>query len=311
VGDGLGEEDDEPDNDDEADEPDANRPEPASSRRPLPAWLLEPFKAKLEESKRRDEHGLPPLYANHGTFWFPQKSTFFILRQHHFSPPELYNPRFFLWDPDVLCNRIPCPNCRQPLHRHGEIPRPRRCVDVNSTFWIIGYRYRCSSCTHPKSKKKTVTFRSWDPRILEVLPPALAAEFPAKLSHRSGMSNTLFEWMRSCFQSGMGSQQFSDAVRVQHLLAHDHLHLQYLQHLALRRSSLDKWTGERYEAFLPFDDSSPRGRHGFTPSSQWCHDMYDGYIEMHGHDFHQHTAMLSCEVCALDHSHKVCFIILW
>lgn len=304
-GGGLGHEDDDPDNNDEAnDDESIGVGSSSQKRRPLPAWLVEPFRARLDESKYRDENGLPLLYSKHGTFWFPKKSTFFILTQRRFAPPDLYNPQFFLWDPEPLCNRIPCPNCQRPLQRHGELSRPRRCVDLDSTFWIIGYRYRCHSCVHPKSGKKTVTFRSWDPRILAVLPPALAAEFPARLTHRSGISNTLFLWIRSCFQNGLGSKQVSDAIRVQHLLAHDQLHLQYLQHLALRK--LDAWTGEKYEAFLPFDDFSPRGRHGFIPSSQYVRDMYDSDIENHRNDFNQHTAMLTAEICAIDHSHKVC-----
>ena len=190
VGDGLGDEDDEPNDEDEAeDEPDCNndRPELGQSsprkQRPLPEWLMEKFKALLNECKCRDENGLPPLYSKQGTFWFPRKSTFFILRRRHFSPPDLFNPPFFLWDPEPLCDSIPCPNCMKPLQRHGEISHPRRCVSTDSTFFIIGYRYWCSRCIHPKSGKKTVTFRSWDPCILSILPPALAAEFPAQMSH--------------------------------------------------------------------------------------------------------------------------------
>ncbi|KAF8799068.1 ribonuclease H-like protein [Phlegmacium glaucopus] len=33
--------------------------------------------------------------------------------------------------------------------------------------------------------------------------------------------------------------------------------------------------------------------------------MYNNYIEKHQHDFNQHTAMLTAEICAIDHSHKV------
>lgn len=40
-----------------------------------------------------------------------------------------------------------------------------------------------------------MTWRSWDPRILALLPPALAAEFPAILTHRSGIAKTVFDWM--------------------------------------------------------------------------------------------------------------------
>lgn len=314
-GNGIGEEDDEGDgevdNDDEDDLAEANATQLDSGgkarhpRRPLPAWLLGPFEEKVIESQseNRDERGLPPLYSRQRTFWFPQPSTFFLLQRPNLTPQHLFNPRFLLWDPMALCDGIPCPNCQRKLQRHSHVSRPRRCVDANSTFWIIGYCYRCRSCTHPKTRKNTLTFRSWDSRILAMLPSALANEFPAHLSHRSGISHTLFNWVRSCFQNGMGAKQVSDALRVQHLLRYDELHLQYLDFLAVRR--LDGWLGRKYGAFLPFDNTSPKGPHGFVPNSVWLRDMYDNYIETHRHDFNQHTAMLSAEICAIDHSHKV------
>lgn len=307
VGDGIGIEDDDMTEDDE---PENELDTGAYSQRPLPPWLLSPFLEKIEESKRRNDDDLPPLYAASGTFWFPQKSIPFILQQMHILPSDLYNPSFFLWDPKAICKVIPCPNCKSPLQCHGNISRPRRVIDIDSTFWIIGYRYRCYKCIHPKSKKRTVTFQSWDERILCMLPPMLSLEFPAHFSHRSGVSNAVFSWMRSCMQSGMGSKQFSDALRVQHLLAYDQLQTQYLEHILLRRNSLDAWTGVSYKSFLPFDDTSPSGRHGYIPNAQWFAHMYDSYIEKHRDYFNQHTAMLSCEIGAIDHSHKVCLAYL-
>ena len=102
----------------------------------------------------------------------------------------------------------------------------------------------------------------------------------------------------------MGAKQFSDALRVQHLQAYNESNLQYLNHLAHRRGLLD-WRGEKYEAFLPYDDHSSKGPHGFVPSSQWLRDMYDHFIEEHQDCLNQHTGMLSAEICAIDHSHKV------
>jgi len=53
--------------------------------------------------------------------------------------------------------------------------------------------------SHPGSSTstKSVTFQSWDPRILNILPNSLAAEFPARLTHHSAISNDLFKWMRA------------------------------------------------------------------------------------------------------------------
>ncbi|EDR06014.1 uncharacterized protein LACBIDRAFT_302278 [Laccaria bicolor S238N-H82] len=311
-GDGLGDEDefsiegDEADDERDPGEEDAGMQDMTGlhPRRPMPLWLRDAFKLKVTKSAQRNKKGLPPLYANHQTFWFPQPSTFFILQWKVVSPQNLYNPKFTLWDPESLCpNGIPCPNCCTWLCRLCHISHPRRCVSINETFIIIGYRYRCPKCLHPVSGKNTVTFRNWDTRILAVLPSELATKFPARLSHRSGISTTLAGWMWSCFQNGMGAKQFSDALCVQHLLKYDELHLQYLDLLA--RCTLDGWSGQKYEAFPLFENRGPQGLHGFVPGAIWIQDMYDCYIEEHKSKFNQHTAMLSAEICALDHSHKI------
>jgi len=155
--------------DEEGDEADDER-DPAAEdagsnmprqRRPLPVWLAEAFKSRLADANQRGANGLPKLYAVNQTFWFPQPSTYFLLRQPQLSPPLLYNPRFFLWDPAVLClNGIPCPQCQHRLYHHGHISKPGRCVDFEATFWMIGYRYHCHDCTNPRTGKRTITFRS-------------------------------------------------------------------------------------------------------------------------------------------------------
>ncbi|KAH9475789.1 Werner syndrome ATP-dependent helicase-like protein [Psilocybe cubensis] len=274
-------------------------------RHARPVWLLEAFEAKVLESapEKRDKHGLPPLYSKNCSFWFPRPAIYFILQRNKPSPHELWDIRFYLWDPQALFKRIPCPICKSTLQRHANISYPRRCIDIDSEFYLIGYRYRCSVCTHPKSGKHTVTFNSWDSRILSALPQDLAAEFPAILSHRSAISKRLFQYVRSSFQNGLGAKQISDTIRVHHLLKYDELHLQYLNQLAGRK--LDKWREEKYMSFPRFDDISPHGRHGFTPSAQWIRNMYDRFIMEHIHDFNQHMSMLSAEICALDHSHKI------
>jgi hypothetical protein len=232
MGDGLGEEDQGGEDEQEDGEEIAGS---AARRHPLPEWLQKAFDIKVIESACaiRGPDGLPPLYRDHKTFWFPQQSTYFLLRSQSISPQDLYNPRFFLWDPAALClNGIPCPNCHVSLKPHGHIPQPRRCVDISGTFWMIGYRYHCPACVHPKSGKNTITFRSWNPRILAMLPRSLSIEFPVRLSHRSALSLSTLNLMRVCLQNGMGAKQFSDALRVLHIERYDILNLQYLHWLA-------------------------------------------------------------------------------
>ncbi|KAJ7586237.1 hypothetical protein C8J56DRAFT_1052609 [Mycena floridula] len=314
LGEGLCDEsaaiDDDPDQGDDDPDPEISdagdgprRQKPAPKRHPDPPWLKASFQEKVNECKNR-VNGVPPLYHRHQTFWWPQPSRYFLLQSNNISPEQLYDRKMFLWDPLALFS-IPCPKCSKQLTRHRVIPFPRRCVDIAGTFWMIGYRYRCGTCVNPKSNLRTITFQSWDSRILKILPRTLALEFPAILTRRSAISISTFNFMRSCFQNGMGSKQFSDALRAHHLQSYDTLQLQYLYEVA-RRSEISQWRGEKkFSAVQPFSDSTPEGFHGFVPSGKWLRDVYDKFIEEHSHFFHQHTAQLTGEIIAIDHSHKI------
>ncbi|KXN83660.1 hypothetical protein AN958_01227 [Leucoagaricus sp. SymC.cos] len=221
--DGLGDDDDGDDDDDEesGDWGGDSNVRPKRKRHALVEWLRLAFEQRRVEARQRGPDGLPVLYRDNKTFWFPRPSAFFLLKYPNLTPQLLFNPRFFLWDPLPLCpDGIPCPNCKHPLSRHCEIDRLRRCIDQHDYFWIIGYRYICHNCV-TTSGKSGVTFRSWDKRILDVLPRALAVEFPAMMSHRSAISTASFSTMRMCIQNGMGSKQFSDTLRAQHLEHYD------------------------------------------------------------------------------------------
>lgn len=111
-------------------------------------------------------------------------------------------------------------------------------------------------------------------------------------------------FMRACFQNGMGSKQFADDVRVLFLQRHEELHLQYL-HNILSKRGMSEFLGEQFKPFKDFNNRSDDGFHGYVPSSQLLRDIYDTYIEEHRHHVDQHMSMLSADICAIDHSHKV------
>ncbi|KAJ3836717.1 hypothetical protein F5878DRAFT_508001, partial [Lentinula raphanica] len=275
----------------------------------LPVWLQSEFERCVQNSgpDNRKQDNRPPLYRDSESFYFPRPARFFVLTRNQRvpTPVHLYDYSFFLWDPECLLPAgIPCPNCHTKLHRHGNCKRPRRYVDFEKTVWIIGYRYKCPTCLNPKSKKHTVTFQSWNPRILVMLPKWLSGEFPAHLSHRSGLSRGVFMFMRTCFQHGFGAKQFANALRVQQLQRYDELQLQYLYYMWESRS-ITSLLGHTIELFPPFQDRSPKGFAGFVPSAQWLQDTYDDFIATHVQDMNQHTAMLTADIIAIDHSFKV------
>ena len=111
--------------------------------------------------------------------------------------------------------------------------------------------------------------------------------------------------MRSAFNYGMGSKQFADALRMQHILQYDMTELQYLNHIA--SFALDGWVGRKFAAFPCFNDLGPLGPHLYTPHATLCRNFYDNFIDEHRAEINQYTAMLTANVCAIDHSHKVNF----
>ena len=268
-------------------------------RRSLPTYVTKAFTAYKSAYLDRDPNNLPKLYNSHHSFWVPQPSPLLQCRNSlsRIEPAMFYNPRFFIWDFLPLIDRIACPkgHCNGSLVRRGNRERPRRVVDFNSCYWLMGSRYQCNSCD--------TSFNSWDSQLLSQLEgshPDIAAEFPAILTHWSGIDKKLFMFMSTCFSSGVGAKQFSDALRVQHKEMFDHQHMQYLQ-LVARGSALRLAGGVTFKAFGSFEGEFG----GFVPSGQWLRDMWDDMMERRMPDIQQYMSMLPVRVFGMDHSHKV------
>ncbi|TEB37872.1 hypothetical protein FA13DRAFT_1620965, partial [Coprinellus micaceus] len=306
---------------DDGDEPNPAEREPADAdsitrvphalrglkRQPIALWLAKRFAELLVQAKDRI-NGVPRLYYELGTIWFPRKDSLFLLMPNWPPTPDLLygNVQFLLWDPlgMPMVVAIPCPVCKTHLKRHGYISRPRQVVDFNESFYMIGVRYLCPTCRNPKSGRCTVTYSSWDKRILKILGPEVSNIFPAWLSWRCAISKRLFGWLRTCMQSGMGLKQFSDGLRVQHLLAYHELEHQYLHYLR-RVRPMAKALGRVFQKFPAYDDASPNGPHGYVPSASFFRNIYDQFMEDHRPAIHQQVSVLSFGAGSLDHSHKL------
>ena len=93
------------------------------------------------------------------------------------------------------------PYCHVKLKPHGDVCC---CSDINDPFWMTGYCYHCPECVDPKSDQTLTTYRSWNSKILALLPHSLSAEFPARLTQLSALSIT--DLMCLCLQNGMGAK---------------------------------------------------------------------------------------------------------
>ena len=132
-------------------------------------------------------------------------------------------PRIFVWLVHLLVDILHCPSetCHlKKLQSHGWATAPcaRRILDLHSDFYLMSYRYKCTHCKR--------TFFGHDQAIRDSLPTALAEEFPAVLSHRSGISRSTLELMQSCSTSAIGP--FTRILKEHHALRSARLKLQFL-----------------------------------------------------------------------------------
>ncbi|KAK0462160.1 hypothetical protein IW261DRAFT_1428185 [Armillaria novae-zelandiae] len=83
----------------------------------------------------------------------------------------------------------------------------------------------------------------------------LAGQFPAHLTHHSGMSDSVLILMQCCFQNGMGAKQFSDSLQVMHHRRYEMLEVKYLQIVESRAKALTS-LHQTYQPFPSFDDKT-------------------------------------------------------
>jgi hypothetical protein len=267
-------------------------------RSTMPTWLASEYqnlRERLFHEIRSNSSHLPTCY-DHRTFFDGIDNAFLVARSTFQLTPGLFHqPRFFVWLPHLLFDRIPCPSClkagrqvtrgsRVYLQKHGFANQPRRVVDIDHNIFIVGYRYVCG---HKDSRKN---FQSWSPSIIRLLPAPIADQFELRLTHRSGLSNRLAMLLRESFRSGVGPDQFTTMIESFHYRHFDHLHCQFLEMVSERssRGSLSScWT-----ATSPFGEFGARdGYAGYVPRAPYFARFYDMLVEESAPAARQHHCL--------------------
>jgi hypothetical protein len=284
----------------------------------MPSWLfdyiVEELGPRLQEKKGRSL--APPVEYTTGDFWTRPPDPVFSLAHHCFDKKKLFFPLIFLWLPHFLVSELLCPNCNNELEKNG-IAAPRRIVDIDSTFWMLTWRYRCKQCSKG--------FQGWSNLLLETLPHYVQQSFPAVLSYRNGISNRLAKVLRACYQHKMGATGVEALLYELHTSRFDMLCTQYLEaalekellrradlgsdeNLATRNSQTTLDTAFVYrppqlESLGSFWDAE--GYSGFVPSRKYLTTMYNKLVDVATPSADQHTSLLPIDQICIDDSHKV------
>lgn len=168
-----------------------------------------------------------------------------------------------------------------------------------SSFYLMTMRYNCKGpITH--------TFNGYDDGLLKQLNPNLKAQFPAVLTHRSGLSNNLVKLMRPAFQHGIGSHRFAKMLRIIHIERYDELQLQY--YLALDDYchsivSFFQSSEKKCSEFPAYNDK--KTYNGFSPSANYISYVYSSIIAKIRPFMDQLISMLDGIILKGDHSFKI------
>ncbi|KAK7016160.1 hypothetical protein R3P38DRAFT_2786521 [Favolaschia claudopus] len=281
----------------------------------MPSWLYDYFRDTIQPiiTRRDGRRRRPPasftstMSHSPASLWIHPIDPVFPLSHRRFRPTVLYRPRVFLWLPHFFVAKLCCPACGKQLEKNGARP-PRRIADLNDTFYIVSWAYYCR-------KGCKLYFHGWSRRLLNSLPPFLRLAFPAILSRKSGLSQTVVSILRIGNQHKMGPSGVRALLCENHTLRFSTIQAQYLEaafQLVRRhadeqspgnQASITDYFTEKIPGFGDFGDST--GFSGFVPSERYLATMLNRAIEADEADADQHTSCLEPDQLAVDDSHKI------
>ncbi|KAJ7247258.1 hypothetical protein C8J57DRAFT_1523038 [Mycena rebaudengoi] len=266
-------------------------------------------------------HGMPDCYRQ-GSFWHRPPDKWFALQKFKGSgdpiaPDPLYHRPVFVWLPMLLLPKdftLKCLFCMkgvmtangvfntlQTAHKSDAVtiyegwnsnPVARQVTDLVSCYHVLTQRVACRHGCHKSCSL-------YDEKILEQLPSHLRSEFPAFLTHRSGIDKTLMTLVRSTIAAGLTPNAWERVLRELHVRNRDLAELSYLHALkACAPASLPS-------PLIPFSMFSDRdGYAGFSPSRWYINTVfveYMGHIKPHQD---QSMAALPATTISWDQSFK-------
>ena len=169
--------------------------------------IIEAYLASVKENLVQEisSRKIPNCYAAK-TFWISPPDHFFALKKSQESsdglnPTSLYHPRIFVWLSEFLdkspitCQNSECQYFKDSLHPMtvkgwNDNPIARRVIGLDQNYFIITKRIQCRKIPNSETSGCGKSMNYYDPVILDQLDPTFVAEFPAYLTHRSGIDKT-------------------------------------------------------------------------------------------------------------------------
>lgn len=130
--------------------------------------------------------------------------------------------KLFIWVPEYIHRQeyplgvLKCPRCKtdENVQSEGFNPYgPRPVYDIDDIFYVICKRYRChgDNCNF--------SFNGYSPEVLDIMPPDIADEFPAIITHRCAIAIRVINLMRKLATNspGIGISTFRELLEDNYL----------------------------------------------------------------------------------------------
>ncbi|KAI8642089.1 hypothetical protein BD408DRAFT_188872 [Parasitella parasitica] len=255
-------------------------------------------------------------YKKTKSYWvYPPVQNDAVISKAAKHPEWHYYPKVFLWMPHVLMN----PSCATPnskeklkcshigcngnlnLKSFFEEPRARKIFDVHENFYLMSYRYECSTYKHGSCSGS-------DSAIIKQLPLRYQLDFPGHLTAGSGISKELGKLLRSCVQNSLGPSKLSKMLREFHHLRHDECEMKYLDSLSTfverqEKSGFGDTNQYKNVQFSTFEDKDKYA--DSVPSGGYLTYVYCSMIQDTRPLMDQMISLLDGVVLKADHSFKI------
>lgn len=188
----------------------------------------------------------------------------------------------YIWLPEQRWGNIawpPCPTClQQDVAAHGFQTNHfgRRVVSMTSNYFIMSRRYICQRrcCQGAPSaveKRQQRTFMGYNPISRTHLPHGLGRLFPAFLSFRAAVDNSVIDMMRALFDKGVRPESFAETILELHSKTYFEAYL--LRELEIERTRA--FLNTTPSMFSEFADK--RNYAGLVPTGKYLSQVYKQY----------------------------------
>jgi hypothetical protein len=258
---------------------------PAFTIPPKDVGVIGPYlEATIVELKRQLDEKEGPFYTQvveRGDMWHrpPDPSPIIwnkIIKEQAIAttinPDMYYHPEICVWDPQLMYPgfKVNCIKCKREASQNGW-SSPRRVIGLHRNYYLLFRRYDCKSCK--------LDFRPSTSGFLNTLPRHIQHSFPATLTKRSAIDQTIVDMLDSFVDGGMPSQTIASTLSENHRRHHSVLWRNYLSvivdahdyaKMQIRKNG--PFDSTKVGRFSAFDD--PKGYNGFAPSGKIEGDLF-------------------------------------